>query len=175
MDNKLLVSLSAIVTQQAAATQRINKAINQLLNYSATYPTDGILYCSINMVLCAHSDIGFHNKSKGLSRANTHIFLSENVPMPNWNNPVLTLAQIINFFLSSTSKAELGVLFITAQEMVSTRNTLEEMRWPQPKSTIQTDNSYAAGVVNNKNFSRKIKTMDRRLHWMICREAQGRL
>ena len=36
--NKLLVGLSAIVSQQAAATQRTNDAINKILDYCATYP-----------------------------------------------------------------------------------------------------------------------------------------
>ena len=44
MDNKLLVGLSAIGSQQAAAAQRTNEAINQILDYCATYPSDGILY-----------------------------------------------------------------------------------------------------------------------------------
>ena len=50
--------------------------------------------------------------------------------------------------MSSASKAELGALFITAQEMVAMRQTLEEIKWPHPKSPIQTNNSAAAGVVN---------------------------
>ena len=54
------------------------------------------------------------------------------------------------------------------------RQTLQEMKWPQPKSPIQTDKSAAAGVVNNTIVPRKLKTMDRRLHWRRCREAQGR-
>ena len=65
MDNKLLVGLSAIGSQQAAATQRTNESINQILDYCATYPADGILYRASNMVLCAHSDAGLHNESKG--------------------------------------------------------------------------------------------------------------
>ena len=52
------------------------------------------------------------------------------------NSPVLTLAQIIKFFMSSASEAEMGELFVTAQEMVSMRNTLEEMKWLHPKSPI---------------------------------------
>ena len=47
------------------------------------------------------------------------------------------------------------------------------MKWPHPKSLIQTDNSAAAGVVNNTIVPRKLKTIDRRLHWLICREAQS--
>ena len=125
------------------------------------------------MVLCAHSDAEFHNESKGRSRAGAHIFLSENDAMPRWNGPVLTLAKIIKFVTSSASKAELGAMFITAQEMIAMRQTLQEMKWPQPKSPLQTDNSAAAGVVNNTIVPKNLKTMDRRLHWLRCREAQG--
>ena len=88
------------------------------------------------MVLCAHSDAGFHNEIKGRSRSEAHNFLSENDPMPRWNGPMLTLAQIIKFVMSSASEAELGVLFIPYQEMVAMRNTLEEIIWPKPKSPI---------------------------------------
>ena len=52
------------------------------------------------------------------------------------------------------------------------RNTLEEMKWIQPISPIQTDKSAAAGVVNNTIVTIKGKTMDRRLHWLRFREAQ---
>ena len=75
--------------------------------------------------------------------------------------------------MSSASEAELGAMFITAQEMVAMPKTLQEMKWPQPKYPLQTDNSAAAGVVNNIIVPKKLKTMDRRLHWLICREAQG--
>ena len=75
--------------------------------------------------------------------------------------------------MSSASKAELCAMFITAQEMVAMRQTLQEMQWPQPKSPLQTDNSAAACVVNNTIVPRKLKTMDRRLHLLRCRKAQG--
>ena len=81
MDNTFLVGLSAIGSQQTSATQRTNEAIDQILYYCATYPSDGILYRSSNTVLCAHYDAGFHNESKGLSRAGVYILLSENDAM----------------------------------------------------------------------------------------------
>ena len=105
VDNELLVGLSDINAQQAAATQCTNEAMNQLLEYSATYPTGGILYHSRYMVLCAQYDAGFHNEIKGRSRAGAHIFLPENDSMPKRNGPVLTLAQIIKTFMSSASEA----------------------------------------------------------------------
>ena len=44
VDNKLLATLSTISSQQAAATVNTEKAVNQLLDYVATYPSDGITY-----------------------------------------------------------------------------------------------------------------------------------
>ena len=59
--------------------------------------------------------------------------------MPRWNGPVLTLLKIIKIVIYSVSKAELGAIFFTAQEMVAMRQTLQEMKWPQPKSPLQTE------------------------------------
>ena len=41
VNNKLLVALSAICSQQASTTKDTNKAIHQLLDYCATYPDGG--------------------------------------------------------------------------------------------------------------------------------------
>ena len=89
--NKLLVVLNAIGTQQAAATEATAAAISQLLDYVATYPNDGTIYRSSDMILSAHSDAGFNNESKGRIRAVAHIFLSENEPEPNWNVLLLSI------------------------------------------------------------------------------------
>ena len=101
------------------------------------------------------------------------MFLAEDEPIPKWNVPVLTIAQIMKFFMESASEAELGAMFITAQAMVLQRNTLEEMVRKQPRSPIQKDNSAAAGVVNNTIVPRKLKAIDRRLYWLRCRKSQG--
>ena len=50
--------------------------------------------------------------------------------------------------MSSAAKAGLGAIFITAKELVTMRQTLIEVGWPQPPTLIQTDNSTEAGVVN---------------------------
>ena len=46
------------------------------------------------------------------------------------------------------------------------------MDWPQPPTSIQTDNTTTEGVVNNKIVTKILKSMDLRLHWLRCREAQ---
>ena len=76
------------------------------------------------MVLAAHSDAGFHNEFKVQSRAGSHVFPEEYEPTPRWNGPILTIAQVINFSMSSAAEAELGAIFITAKELVPTRQTL---------------------------------------------------
>ena len=52
--------------------------------------------------------------------------------------------------MTSATEAELSALYITSQKLVPTRQTLIEMVWPQPPTPIQTYNTIAGGVVNNK-------------------------
>ncbi len=63
VNNKLLVALSAIAARQAKSTVATEQAAHLLLDYVATYPNNGIVYRASNMILCAHSDAGFLNKS----------------------------------------------------------------------------------------------------------------
>ena len=95
-----------------------------MLDYLATYPNDGIVYRSSNMILAAHFDAGFRNESKRHSRAEAHIFLSEDDPIPRWNGPILSIAQVIKFVMTSAAEAELAALYITAQKLVPMRQTL---------------------------------------------------
>jgi hypothetical protein len=44
VNNKLLVALSAIAAQQSCATIATEQAVHLLLDYVATYPSDGIIY-----------------------------------------------------------------------------------------------------------------------------------
>ena len=173
VDNKLLVPLSTISSQQAAATANTAAALHQLLDYVATYPADGIVYRASVMRLAAHSDAGFNNESRGRSRNGAHIFLSEEDDKPRWNGAVLTLAGIMKNVLASAAEAELSALFECAKAMAPMRQALIEMGWPQGRSPIQIDNSTAEGVANNTIVPRKLKSMDLRLHWLRCREAQG--
>ena len=76
VNNKLLGALSAIGAQQAAATENAAAAVEQLLDYVATYSNDGILFRNINMILGVHADAAFLNESRARSRAGTHLFIT---------------------------------------------------------------------------------------------------
>ncbi len=59
-------------------------------------------------------------------------------------------AIIIKAVMSSAAEAETGALYLNAKEAVYLQQILEEMGHPQPKTPIQTDNTTAEGVINNK-------------------------
>jgi hypothetical protein len=163
VNNKLLATLSTLSSQQATATEATNVAMNQLLDYLAMYPDNGTTYCASDMIICAHADAGFHNKSKGHSGAGAHIFVSRNDTFPKHNRPVLSISQTMKFVMSSAAKAELGTLYTTAKEMAPLRQTLIKTSWPQPCMSIQMDNSTATGITNLTIVLQKTKSMDLRL------------
>ena len=165
VDNKLLVALSAIGLQQATASTNTMDAVKQLLNYVATNPNNGTTFQASHMILAAHSDASFLNKTKSRSRIGTHIFLSEDDPIPRFNGALLTIAQIIKFVMASAAEAKLAALFLTTREMVPLHQTLIEMSWPQPKITIQVDNTTAVGICNDTIITKRIKMMDMQLNW----------
>ena len=106
------------------------------MEYVATYPNDGITFCTSVIILSAHSDATYLNQSKVCSCIGTYISLSEDIPSNAINGPILTLAQIMKHVMSSAAEAKHGSLFITAKTMVPLRQSLEEIRWSQPCSPI---------------------------------------
>ena len=107
IDNKILVALSKLVQQQASETKATNDTINKILDYVATYPSDGINFRSSDMVMYAHSDPEYLNFRKARSRAGAHIMLSEDVPVPRYNETVLASDQIIKCLMYSAAEADL--------------------------------------------------------------------
>ena len=133
-----------------------------------------ITYHVSDMILAAHNDAGYHSEPGARSRADGHFYLSNSAEVPPNIGSIHNVAPIIKHAMSSAADAELGALFINAREAVHIRNILEEMGHPQPPdpTPIQTDNSTADGVVNNKVQPKRTKPTDMRFHWLRCRMAQ---
>ena len=98
--------------------------------------------------------------------------LSENIPVPSLDGPVLTIYQIIKNVISSAAEAELSGLFICAKAMVPLRNILMEMGWTLPHLPVQCNNYFAIGVTNKTMVNKMLKSMDMRLWWLLCRYPQ---
>ena len=69
------------------------------------------------MVLASHADTEFHNESKGRSQAGSHIITTSPGSQLRWNGPVLIIAQIIKFFITSVAEAHLGALLSLLREL----------------------------------------------------------
>jgi hypothetical protein len=144
----------------------------QFLDYASTQEDAVIMYRKSNMVLAIHSDASYLSEPRARSRAGGHFFLSENDQVPRDNGSVHTVAKIIKAVMSSAAEAELGGLFINAKTAVPIRTTLEELGHKQPPTPIQTDNSTACGVANNKIQPKATKAMDMRFYWLKDRETR---
>ena len=172
VDLTMLTALGSIATQQANPTEHTMQKVKQFLDYAATHPDTIITYQASNMVLIGHSDASYLSESKARSRAGGHFFMSNDSAGPPNNGAVLTIAQIIKNVMSSAAEAEPGALFINCREAIPARHTLEEMGHKQPPTPMQTDNTTALGVVTNNIASKRLKSMDMKLHWLRCRAAQ---
>jgi hypothetical protein len=173
VDATILTALSSIATEQAKPTEQTMEKVKQLLDYCATQEEAIITYNASKMLLAVHSDAGYCNEKNARSRAGGHFFLSNDEQFPPNNGAILTQASIIKTVMSSAAEAELGALFLNAKEAVYLRQILIEMGHPQPRTPIQTDNTTAEGVINNKIQPKRTKAMDMRFHWLRDREAQG--
>ena len=127
------------------------------------------------MVLAVHSDASYLSEPRARSRAGAHFFLSSDTVHPPNNGAILTIAQIIKNVMSSAAEAELGALYIAAREAVYIRQILQELGHKQPRTPIQTDNSTAEAIINNKVQPKRTKAMDMRFHWLRDRALQKQL
>ena len=89
------------------------------------------------------------------------------------NGILHVVCKILKNIMASAAEAELGALFINAREAVPIRTTLVEMKWPQPPTPIQVNNSTAVGIANQSIKQKMSKAMDMRFYWVIDRINQG--
>ena len=109
-------------------------------------------------------------------------FLSDKPPSPN--NPanfeptldgiVFVVYKILRKIMDSDAEAKLGALFLTCQEAVPIRITLEGMGHPQPPTHVQVEKSTALGIATVTIKQRKSKPMYMRFYWIRDRSNQDR-
>jgi hypothetical protein len=119
VDSTILTALSSLPTEQAKPMQKLMEKVKQLLDYCASQEEAIITYNKSKMILVVHRDAGYCNKKKSRSRAGGHFFLSNKEEFPPNNGAIFTNATIIKAVMASAAKAELGVLYLNAKEVVS--------------------------------------------------------
>ena len=172
VDPTMLHAINDISLSATKGTEATLGATIHLLNYAATHPEAEIIYRASDMVLRVDSDAAYLVAPEARSRAGGYQYLS-NEEGTLFNGPVLILAKVIKNVMASAAEAELGALYMNAQEAVGLRNCLEAMGFPQPATPMKTDNSTASGILNNTMKQKRSKAIDVRFYWLRDRAQQG--
>jgi hypothetical protein len=174
VDLTMLVTLSALASQQTKGTERTMNDAIKFLNYCATHPNSTIQYTTSDMILQCHLDVLYLSEPKACSRAGDLFYMgSADIGNAALNGAVLASMSIMKPVLSSASEAEIGVLFDNCKKATILRTTLAEMGWLQLATLIQTDNSTACGVANDNIKLQRSRAMDMRFYWVQDRCKQG--
>ena len=176
VDPTMLVTLSALSSEQANATENTAIRLTQFLDYCATNRNATIRFKASDMRLKAHADASYLSEPKARSRAGAHFYLGNNDNASNpkmFNGPLLNLATIIKHVMASAAEAEIAALFANCKEAESLRITLEEMGYKQGATPVETDNTTAAAIVNETCKQIRSKAIDMRFYWVRDRIKQG--
>ncbi len=146
------MALSKISSRQSAPTENTMKRVNQFLHYMWTHPDAIIRYHASDMILNVHSDAPYLSSPKACSRAGGYFFLGS---LPHGRDPIKlngaihVTCTILKLVAASAAEAELGALFLNAQEAKVFRLVLAELGHPQPPTPIHINNTTTVGIVNN--------------------------
>ena len=175
IDLTILHALSSIAAEQANPTERTMERVRQFLDYMHTHPDAIICFRSSDMILNVHSDASYLTATRVRSRAGGYFYLGsisrDGKPIKLNGNIAITCA-ILKSVAASAAEAELGALFLNAQEARIIRLTLAELGHPQPPTPIHIDSSRCVGIVNNTIKRQRSRAMEMRYFWLLDSAAQ---
>ena len=172
IDNTMMHALNKIAVATTKSTENTAKAVTQFLNYCATHLEPKIRYQASDMILCIDSDASYLVEPEARSRMGGFHYLG-NRDGKLFNGPILVLAKIIRNVMASAAEAEVGGLFMNAQEAVPARTTLIDLGHLKPPSPLKTDNSTADGILNGTVKQKRSKALAMKFYWLKDRAAQG--
>ncbi len=127
------------------------------------------------MILNVHSDVSYLSAPKAQSCAGGYFFLGS---IPQDNEPIIIngtihiTCTILKLVVASAAEAELGALFLNAQEAKVLRLVLEELGHPRPPTPIHVDNTTTVGIVNNTIKQQRSRAMEMRYMWLLDSDVQ---
>lgn len=175
VDSTMLVALGTLAASQTCATSNTNIAVQQFLDYAASFPQATVRYKASSMILHIHSDASYLSESKARSRAGGIFFLSdspESGTVPPLNGAIHITSVIMKNVLASAAEAELAALFFNAQDACTIQQTLTDLGHIQPPTPLQTDNNCANGIINGTVKQKRSKAIDMRFYWLCDRVEQ---
>jgi hypothetical protein len=173
VDPTVLMSLNGIATEQTKATEKIQTATNQLLDYLATHPDATIRYHASDMIIHIYSDASYLSVSHARSRLGGLFFCGGKPPKEeNLNGSILNVASVIKNAVALAAESEVGAYFQNAQSGAPIRINLVELGHKQPATPLCMDKSTAFGILNETIKQKRSKAMDMRYHWLTDRVRQ---
>jgi hypothetical protein len=138
------MALSIIAMLQAKPTEHTMGYCVQLLDYLARNADAKIHYYASNMIVNIHLDASYLSESKAQSRACGHFFMGwkpVDGQLIKINGAFYTNSVTLKFIVVPAVEEELGALFHNCQDGIVFRQTLADMRHPQPKMLVHCDNA----------------------------------
>eukprot|EP00804_Cyclotella_cryptica_P001099 CCRYP_008385-RA/>CCRYP_008385-RA protein AED:0.18 eAED:0.13 QI:0/0/0/1/0.4/0.16/6/0/1406 len=153
VDNTILLSMSAIASEQAHPTQLTQKRCQQLLDYCASHPDAVVRFQASNMVLNIHSDASYLSESNAAVGLRA-IFSSAVSPLTKHRLP-LTVPYTSSVL--QPQKPNWGPSFSTAKK---------ELGHTQPTTPTHCDNETATSIANNTVKKQRSRSMEMRFFWV---------
>ncbi len=137
--------------------------MERLLQYVSSHQNHGIRYHASSMQLQIQSDASYLCRTKARSVSGGLHYLGS---ADQINGPFYCTSKVISCVVTSAAEAELGAAFQNAQKGAQFRNTLAELGYPQPTTTILVDNTVAEGLATDTIYAKHSKSMDVRFFWL---------
>ncbi len=175
VDPTILMALSNITPQQSVPTKNNKKRVEQFLDYMLTHPDAVISYRASDMVLNVHSNASYLSAPHAQSHAGGYFLLGS---LPIEGNPIKLngvihiTCTILKLVDASAAKAEVGALFLNAQEAKVLHLTLAELGHPQPPTSIYIDNTTTVSIVNNPIKRQRSRAIEMQYFWLLDSKTQ---
>ena len=169
------MALSDLSSQQSAPTKNTMKQVSQFLDYMWTHPDAIIQYRASDMILNVHSDASYLSTLKACSQAGGYFFLGS---LPHDGDPIRLNGAIhitcivLKLVAALAAEADLGALFLNAQEAKIMRLILIELGHPQPPTPIHINNTTTVSLVNNTVKQQQSRAMEMQYFWLLDGESQ---
>jgi hypothetical protein len=138
--------------------------------------THPIQYHASDMILNVHSNASYLSAPHARSCAGDYLFLGSSLPVDGdplkLNGAIHITCTILKLVAASTTEAELGALFLNAQEAKVLQLILLELGHPQPPTPIHIDNTTTIGIVNNTIKHQCFRAMEMRYFWLLDGKTQ---
>ena len=153
------IELNELVIAHIAntAATKLEENITLFLNYLFTHLDATIRYHTSNMILHVQSDTSYMLIKDTTNHLIWHFYLNSNssnntkapTTPPPLNGLMFIICNVLKNVVVSVTETEMAALFNNGQEVAILHASLEILGREQPAIHIGTDNSSAAGIINN--------------------------